>query len=296
MRNHRTAIALLALLALALPATASGAWVQVPGPVLKATLPWEGTTAYEPTVIWDRGRYRLWYTGGWEHCRVGYAESRDGMHWAKRSQPVLRDACHSNVVKTKGGFRIYAASEDGKSLKVSATHDGVHMIGPPRVVLRNRTDTWDNGLLANSFAWQTPTGWHLLYESGHRTGNATTSWQIGFARRQPGLTWANAPAPQWRFGFDGGIVGGPWLDGDCLYFHATTLRHVLPTDIYRRCGPLSQTGKAVLAVRRDQAWEVDQVADPSIARAPGRPALMLFSGVDNAAPSAAIGAAWAASR
>jgi hypothetical protein len=297
MHRNRIATAALALLfVLLLGATANArsntGWVQVRGPVLTPTLPWEGVATYEPTVMWDHDRYRLWYTGGWEHCNVGYAESRDGLHWIKRSQPVLRHACHSNVVKTRLGFHVYAASEDGRTLSVSATRDGVHMVSQPRAILRNRPGMWDNGLLANSFAWRTDTGWHLLYESGHRTGNATTNWQIGFARGGPATTWANAQAPQWRFGFDGGIVGGPWLDGGCLYFHASTLRHVLPTDIYRRCGPLNAPGKPELVVRREQSWEVDQVADASVAHAPGRRPLMLFSGVDNSAPRAMIGAAW----
>jgi hypothetical protein len=100
------------------------------------------------------------------------------------------------------------------------------------------------------------------------------------------------PASHATLGFDGGIVGGPWIDGNCLYFHATTVRHVLPTDIYRRCGSLQHPGKPELVVGRTQSWEVDQVADATIARAPGHRPLMLFSGLDNMRPYAAIGAAW----
>jgi hypothetical protein len=293
MHRHRIAAGLTALLLLLLVPSAHGArWVQVQGPVLTPTLPWEGVAANEPTVIWDHGRYRLWYTAAWHHCRIGYAESRDGIHWAKRSQPLLRNACHSNVVKTKLGFHIYSVSENGRTLSVTATHDGIHMVSQPRTVMRSRPGMWDNGTLANTFAWRTATGWHMLYEGGHTLNGATTGWQVAFAHPGRGLTWGHSPNPLWNLGFDGGIVGGPWIDGNCLYFHATTVRHVLPTDIYRRCGSLQHPGKPELVVGRTQSWEVDQVADATIARAPGHRPLMLFSGLDNMRPYAAIGAAW----
>lgn len=82
-------------------------WDKQPEPVLTADLPWERPFdaggfevggVLEPAVIYDGGRWRMWYVGfGHDperpddpaYARIGYAESADGVTWAKRPDPVL---------------------------------------------------------------------------------------------------------------------------------------------------------------------------------------------------------------
>ena len=62
-------------------------------PVMVPTLPWEKTSIMNPYVRWDaaRGVWRMWYAGGeqYEPNVLGYAESKDGLAWEKRSEPIL---------------------------------------------------------------------------------------------------------------------------------------------------------------------------------------------------------------
>lgn len=64
-------------------------------PVLSPEKPWEKTAVMCPDVIWDStaGIYRMWYSGGeqYEPNAIGYATSRDGIHWTRAPQnPVFR--------------------------------------------------------------------------------------------------------------------------------------------------------------------------------------------------------------
>src|SRR6266446_1335140 len=64
-------------------------------PVLSAEQPWEKGALMCPHVLWDEKtkEYRMWYSGGgqYEPDAIGYATSRDGLHWSKREDnPVFR--------------------------------------------------------------------------------------------------------------------------------------------------------------------------------------------------------------
>ena len=62
-------------------------------PVLVPDLPFEKTNVMNPYVRWDgaRGVWRMWYAAGeiWEPNVIGYAESRDGLVWKKRPEPIF---------------------------------------------------------------------------------------------------------------------------------------------------------------------------------------------------------------
>lgn len=52
--------------------------------VLELDRPWEGPISYDPVVILDQGRYRMWYrAGGDRDQRTAYAESPDGIHFKR---------------------------------------------------------------------------------------------------------------------------------------------------------------------------------------------------------------------
>jgi hypothetical protein len=56
--------------------------------------PYEDSTLYDPVVILDEGRYRLWYRANFNRppFYTGYAESRDGIHWTKPSLGLVEFA------------------------------------------------------------------------------------------------------------------------------------------------------------------------------------------------------------
>jgi predicted GH43/DUF377 family glycosyl hydrolase len=63
----------------------------VSDPVLVSTLQWERPAVMCPHVIWDGGKFKMWYSGGqvYEPDAIGYAESADGLNWTKRGDPVF---------------------------------------------------------------------------------------------------------------------------------------------------------------------------------------------------------------
>ncbi len=91
-------------------------------PVLSAEYSWEKKSVMNPDVMWDETEqiYRMWYSGGeqYEPDAIGYATSRDGIHWDKfDDSPVFRSdpendweqqkvaGCH--VVKVKDDYIMF---------------------------------------------------------------------------------------------------------------------------------------------------------------------------------------------
>ena len=58
-------------------------------PVLWPEEPWEKSSLMCPDVMWDEEEqlYKMWYSGGekYEPNAIGYAVSKDGIHWEKRA-------------------------------------------------------------------------------------------------------------------------------------------------------------------------------------------------------------------
>jgi len=60
-------------------------------PVLSPELDWEYMSVMNPCVLYDEGQYKMWYAAGetYEPNVLAYAESKDGLHWEKRTQPIF---------------------------------------------------------------------------------------------------------------------------------------------------------------------------------------------------------------
>lgn len=62
-------------------------WDMYPEIIMRADQEWEGYTIMCPHVIWDEDEqlFRMWYSAGeyYEPYAIGYATSRDGIHWDK---------------------------------------------------------------------------------------------------------------------------------------------------------------------------------------------------------------------
>ncbi len=63
-------------------------------PVLSPELPWEKVAVMCPHVIWEKKDkiFKMWYSGGeqYEPDAIGYATSKDGLHWKKfKNNPIF---------------------------------------------------------------------------------------------------------------------------------------------------------------------------------------------------------------
>jgi hypothetical protein len=56
-------------------------WIDQPSPAFSANEDWEHGSVYEPNLVYDQGKCKLWYVAGSNqegYLVQGYAESKDG--------------------------------------------------------------------------------------------------------------------------------------------------------------------------------------------------------------------------
>lgn len=88
-------------------------WERRCEPVMRPQESWEGRGVTYSHVIWDEDEqlFKMWYSAGEirEADAIGYATSKDGIHWRKFGQnPILthRDGRYFEVSKVEGSFII----------------------------------------------------------------------------------------------------------------------------------------------------------------------------------------------
>ena len=86
-------------------------------PVLSPELPFEGESVMNPCVLFERGKYRMWYSAGetYEPNVLCYAESEDGIHFIKSPlNPVLTNAPENEYEQERiGGCQVIPHKDFG---------------------------------------------------------------------------------------------------------------------------------------------------------------------------------------
>jgi len=108
-----------------------------------------------PQVLYDNGRYRMWYTGmktiwhksGVGFYRIGLAQSKDGIHWTRVNNggPVMDvgsrgaydevQCATPSIVREKNGLRMWYAAwapKPGHTLCSARSRDGLNWIREER--------------------------------------------------------------------------------------------------------------------------------------------------------------------
>ena len=80
--------------------------------------PWEGAFSYDPVVMKEDGRFRLWYRGcgpEWEGQVTAYAESEDGVHWRRPSLGIFehKGSRENNIVLQGSMAKALCVFRDG---------------------------------------------------------------------------------------------------------------------------------------------------------------------------------------
>lgn len=167
-------------------------WNREEMPVLVPDKAWENIAVSHPHVIWeeDQGIYKMWYSGGRQHeaDAIGYAESRDGIHWEKCSEnPVLTPSAENYwemgkvlapyVMKKEGYYYMFYQGMDGDliaGLGVARSKDGIHdwerYISNP--VLAGVDGNWDWLGTRKVSIVQEADGYQMWYTGGMREGQA----------------------------------------------------------------------------------------------------------------------------
>ena len=80
-------------------------------PVLVKDQPWERSCTFYGTAIHDGKKFQMWYRASLEPFALGYAESRDGLHWVKPKLGLVEfgGTKQNNIIDVKLGL-AYAFS------------------------------------------------------------------------------------------------------------------------------------------------------------------------------------------
>ena len=155
-------------------------------PVLSADQPWEKKSVMCPHVIWNvkSGRYNMWYSGGeqYEPDAIGYAESKDGIHWKKYAQnPIFQADPKQEWEKAKvTACQVIRRKDDYLMFYIGFTNVDYAQIGMARS--KNGIDHWErcpiNPVIRPGVGWDSSAvykpyaiedkGRWLLYYNGRR--------------------------------------------------------------------------------------------------------------------------------
>jgi len=116
---------------------------------LELNHPWEGPVSYDPVVVKEDNRYRLWYRGCgevWEDQVTGYAESLDGIHWYRPNLGIyeFRGSKENNIVLLGSMAKALCVFKDSNPAAPDSEHYkaiGVHKQRPNPDVLRGFTSS-----------------------------------------------------------------------------------------------------------------------------------------------------------
>jgi predicted GH43/DUF377 family glycosyl hydrolase/DNA-binding MarR family transcriptional regulator len=169
------------------------------GPVLNFGSPGslDDEGVYGPTVVYVDYEYRIWYTGNdGSSSQIFYATSDDGIHWDKRSEPVLtpsnekyweiKGVSDPSVLYDGETYYMWYAGDEGNIHQIGyATSDnGIDWEKwPSNPVFRNDSpSTWDDGGVSQPsviYDDGEPVNkykmWYAAYDgSNHRIGYSTS--------------------------------------------------------------------------------------------------------------------------
>ncbi|WP_214072989.1 family 43 glycosylhydrolase [Mucilaginibacter sp. dw_454] len=155
-------------------------------PVLSPEVGWEKTAVMCPHVLWDKEAkvFKMWYSGGeqYEPDAIGYATSKDGLHWEKYTgNPVFaNDPSHTweqakvtacQVIKENGqyymfyiGFRDIDYAQIGMAKSKDGITNWVRYSGNPIIKPGNG---WDASAVYKPFAIYDGKQWLLWYNGRH---------------------------------------------------------------------------------------------------------------------------------
>ena len=178
--------------------------------------PWESVDVLSCDVLWDGGAqlFRMWYTGfDGERYAIGYAESRDGLHWERYpGNPVLASAGGEwdregvgfpAVVRVGDGYYMYftmlkrARAHRDAAVGLAISDDGVswERVGP--VLLPGTAGEYDARAAVSPDVFLDGDGtWHMFYAGGRdHPDDPDGRWVILHATSPDGIHWRADPEP-----------------------------------------------------------------------------------------------------
>jgi len=285
-------------------------WVRVGGNPVMSPTGWEGAWILEPTVLYEAGTFKMIYTGAsgspWTASQFGYATSTDGIAWTREpSNPVFGrgeggesgPVFQPTLFKVGSTYRLYYRSPTNYLCYATST-DLINWTRVATNIISNPDgqSQWNNTsiIIADGTWYMLAEGFKSpIYKTYLWTSSDGIAWTAGNSGNP--LTTLQVAA--------GGMYGGPFLWPTQIgglwhvWYHAASGSGILPTNIYHATSPdfitWTQTSPNPILSYGGAAFEVDQVADPSIVVVGGT-AYLFYNGSDNTAETGSIGLATAA--
>jgi predicted GH43/DUF377 family glycosyl hydrolase len=165
-------------------------------PVLTPAGGWEKGSLMCPHVLYEDGKFRMWYSGGemYEPDAIGYAESADGIHWERHpDNPIIRPvddwerdrvtaACIVPRENDYLAFYIgFAEGFEKSTISVARSADGIHdwerYPGNP-IIRPGPPGSWEDCNVYKPYVVRYRDRWYLWY-NGSRFSDRRE--QIGLA-------------------------------------------------------------------------------------------------------------------
>lgn len=164
-----------------------GTWMRAAEPLLDGTQAWETGGVGEPTVRYESGVWKMWYSGNAINSAIGYAECSSAdptltANWTKYAgNPVLGQggsgiagfAARSSIFKVGGTYHMfYSNAAGGSDLKHSTSADGKSWTAPTTAIVKGAGSgaIGAPGGWANSQVWFDGTSYWLFVEGSTNAG------------------------------------------------------------------------------------------------------------------------------
>jgi predicted GH43/DUF377 family glycosyl hydrolase len=184
-------------------------WKISPEPIIPLGKPgeWDAVQTSNPSVLYEDGRFRMWYQGVDErNCyRIGYAESEDGWTWQKRPDVMFeradlktlervprREGYHQPLVFRENSeyWMYFSEHRDGLgSIRVAKSADGLSWDVLPEKCLSPET-SWEQLGLHYPWVLHEENGYTLWYT----TEDYKHHWFLARAVSSDGIHWQRNPA------------------------------------------------------------------------------------------------------
>lgn len=171
-------------------------------PVITPTEGWEADGISAPSVLYEGGEYKMWYSGADSSgvVRIGYATSSDGITWLKYgSNPVLdvgaadgwedEDVSAPSVIKDGGIYHMWYTGFDGSTPRIgyATSSDGItwNKDGANPVLDLGEAGDWDWLGVFSPDLIRVGSEYQLWYSGD----TLPPSWQTGYAVSSNGTDW-----------------------------------------------------------------------------------------------------------
>jgi predicted GH43/DUF377 family glycosyl hydrolase len=163
---------------------------KVSDPILIPEYPWEKASVMNPCVIYEEGKYKMWYSAGetYEPNVNAYAESDDGINWKKsRINPIFvkeksnfyeKDrvgGCHVVHTENMGYLMFYIGYEDIHTARicVARSKNGISCWerSPLNPIVEPTKGAWDeHATYKPTVVWNEKEGKWMLWYNGRSGG------------------------------------------------------------------------------------------------------------------------------